>query len=221
MEPRNAWARWAPLTGILFFVLVLVALAVGGSTPDDNDSAQKVLSYYVKHRSDQEAVAFVLTFAGVFLFFFSVALARRVRLREVAPGGLSTAVIGAGAVACLGWVTFASAQFALVESSKRNDLELTRTINVFANNFFFPFLAGSAIFMVIAGLAVALSRALPAWLGWVGFALGIVSFTPIGFFFVLGGVIWVLVASIMMIVRPAATAASPGAGSPPAVTTPA
>jgi hypothetical protein len=219
MERRNAGARWAPLTGVLFFVLVLVALAAGGSTPDDNDSAQKVLSYYVKHRGDQETVAFLLTFAGVFLFFFSVALARRIRLRELRPGGLSTAVIGAGAVGCLGWVTFAAAQFALVESSKRNDLQLTRTINVFVNNFFFPFLAGSAIFMVIAGLAVAMSRALPAWLGWLGFVLGIVSFTPIGFFFVLGGVIWVLVASIIMIVRPAATAGSPGPGPPPAATT--
>src|SRR4051812_46169026 len=112
MERRNAWARWAPLTGVVFFLLVLVAFAIGGSTPDDNDSAQKVLSYYVKHRSDQEAVAFLLTFAGVFLFFFSVALAHRIRLRELRPGGLSTAVIGAGATGCLGWVTFAASQFA-------------------------------------------------------------------------------------------------------------
>ena len=120
------------------------------------------------------------------------------------------------AVVAGSFLVFAGAQFALAESSKRNDAQLIRTINVFANNLFIPFIGGFCLFVLSAGLAVAVSRAFPAWFGWIGFVLGILIFNPVGWLVGVVALLWVLASSIWMITTPVGAPGAPAAtGAPP------
>ena len=38
----DSWERFAPLTGVVFFVLVVVGFLLGGDTPGADDSAAQV-----------------------------------------------------------------------------------------------------------------------------------------------------------------------------------
>jgi hypothetical protein len=220
MDGHSKWERMAPITGIVFVVLVILTFVVGGSTPGDKDSAQKVLSFYSKHRTKEQAADLLFAGAALFMMFYAATLARRVRLHEQRPGGLSWLTLAAGAVASSGFLVFAGMQWALAESSKLHDGQVIRTINMFANNTFLPFLGGFCLFVVSAGLAVALSRALPAWFGWVGFVLGVLIFNPIGWVAAAVALLWTLASAIWMLARPpvqggASAAPSAATSGPP------
>jgi hypothetical protein len=47
---------------------------------------------------------------------------------------------------------------------------------------------------------------LPVWLGWVAVVIGIACVTPVGFFALLVGLLWTLVASILLFLREGAPA---------------
>src|SRR3954464_6594973 len=75
----------APLTGALSVVLVLVAFfAIGGSTPDGDASARKVVSFYNDNETKEIIAAVVLSLGAVVLLAFASVL--RERLREALPG---------------------------------------------------------------------------------------------------------------------------------------
>ena len=56
--------------------------------------------------------------------------------------------------------------------------------------------------------------ALPKWLGWVAIVFGVVALTPFGFFAFLGGIVWILVVSIMLTMRARSESAPPTAPPP-------
>jgi hypothetical protein len=55
--------------------------------------------------------------------------------------------------------------------------------------------------MIANGLAVLLYRVLPVWLGWVALVIGVGTVTPVGWFGFLATMGWVLVVSIVLVVR--------------------
>ena len=68
-----------------------------------------------------------------------------------------------------------------------------------SNDFYLPVVLGFALFGVLGGLAVVAGRILPAAMGWVLFALGLVMLIPgISWFSLLGTLLWVLIAGVWM-----------------------
>ena len=63
--------RFLPLTGVLFVILFVVATAITGSTPGENDSAQTVFSYWHDHQGVQTASAFLGALGVVAFLFFA------------------------------------------------------------------------------------------------------------------------------------------------------
>ena len=102
-----------PLTGILFVVLVIVAFVVGGETPDVNDSAQTVVSFYVDHDSDQQIAGGLLALACVAFLFFLGTLRRALRAAAGDDGGLSTVTLLGGLMIVVGASIFAGIGFTL------------------------------------------------------------------------------------------------------------
>ena len=97
MQPKR---NLAPLTGALFVVLTLVAFfAIGGSTPEGDDSAQKVVSFYSDNESKEIIAAVALALAAVALIFFSATLRQRLEAASPGRGTLPTAALGAGIIA--------------------------------------------------------------------------------------------------------------------------
>jgi hypothetical protein len=71
-----------------------------------------------------------------------------------------------------------------------------------------------AAFMVGYGIAILRTHALPNWLGWFAIALAILAAIPkVGFFALLGVIVWSLIVGVLLFVRegrPAAAVAQTG-----------
>src|SRR4051794_17914446 len=83
-ESMNSSPRLAPLTGIVFVVLLILAfVVVEGETPDIDDSAQKITSFYHDDQGKHIAAIILVGLSTVFLAVFAVSLREFLR----APGG--------------------------------------------------------------------------------------------------------------------------------------
>src|SRR3954451_4167338 len=102
-----------PLTGILFVVLAIAAFAVGGESPDLNDSARKVVSFYSDNDSQQMIAAGLLGLACVSLIFFLGSVRRALRDAVGDEGGLSTVAVLGGLMIAVGASIFAGLTFTL------------------------------------------------------------------------------------------------------------
>src|SRR4029079_3372165 len=66
---KKAWM--APLTGLVFIVLIIVGFIVTGEPPDANDPVQDIVDFYVDEKNSIEAGVFILALGTVFLLFFA------------------------------------------------------------------------------------------------------------------------------------------------------
>ena len=208
----------ASLTGALFVVLTLIAFfALGGSTPEGDDSAQKVVSFYSDHETKEIIAAVVLSLGAVALIFFAATLKRRLEVAGPDRGILPTVALGAGIIAAGGFLTAATLHFALADYAGDIDPSAAQALNAIDSDFFLPFAMGLATLILATSLWLLRNRSLlPTWLGWLGIIIFVISFTPAGFIgFGLAG-IWIIVVSILLYLRDETAAV----GSPAPATRP-
>jgi hypothetical protein len=190
-----------PLTGILFVVLVIVAFAVGGETPDVDDSAQKVVSFYVDNDSEQMIAASLLALGCVALVFFLGTLRRALRAAAGDEGGLSTVVLLGGLMIVVGASIFAGIGFTLGDTADDLPASAVMALNALNSDLFFPVAVGTAVFNLGLALAVLRHGGLPRLLGWLALVVGIAGLTPAGFFAFLATGIVVVWASVVLAQR--------------------
>ena len=195
----SRFGRFAPLTGVVFVVLLAVSFALGGSTPGVHASGAKVLASYAKNHSHRMASAYFFLLAMVFFLFFAGAL--RTFLRRVGVGGLAAVALVGAAVLAVGATIFAAMEWSLSDAYKTLTPAGAQALNVLSNDFFAPFALGMAVFGIAIGIALVLSRALPQWLGWIAIVLGILGLTPAAFFAFLALAVWTLIVSILVFTR--------------------
>ena len=105
-------------------------------------------------------------------------------------------------LAAIGLTCLIGFDFVLATNTKNLTPASAQTLILLDNSFFLPAVLGFALFGILAGLAVVTGRILPAWMGWVLFAIGIAALIPpISWFAMLATALWVLVASIWMAVQ--------------------
>ena len=202
----------APLSGALFVVLVLVAFfALGGSTPDGDASAAKVVSFYSDNDTKEIIAAVVLALSAVPMLYFAALV--RTRLGRALPerSALPGFALGGGVLTAAGFLTAAGVHFTLADYADNIRPVAAQAINALDSDLFLAFTTGLAAFVLATSLGARRTDVLPTWLGWVGIVLFIVFFTPAGFIaFGLSG-IWVIVASVLLYLRgePVAGAAGP------------
>jgi len=200
--------RFAPLTGVVFVVLTIVVFSVGGSTPGDHDRAVKVAAFYAQHHDKHTTLAVILAVAVPFLLLFVSSLRQDLR-RAGGTGQLANAAFAGGVVAGAGFALLATVHLALADAgASLKTLATTQALNVLDNNDFLPAAAGSGLLVFAAGLSVVRHGGLPKWFGWVGVVLGVLTFTPAGFFGFLGCGLWILVAAILLTVARGRTPAT-------------
>ena len=87
----------APLTGVAFFVLAIIAFAVSGEAPDPTeDPTREIVDFYVDNEGAQFFSAILGAIAATLFVFFGGYLRRVLRDAE-GPGGVLSAVAFAGA----------------------------------------------------------------------------------------------------------------------------
>jgi hypothetical protein len=206
----NGKAWLAPLTGVLFLVVMVASFLVMGEEPPDptEDSAQTVVDFYKDNDDELMFSSALFSLAAVFLVFFGGWL--RGVLRD-APGStdvLSTIAFGGTLVLAGGLATSATIGFALGDLADDVSPEVINSLNALSWDFFFPFAVGITVMTLAAGLSILRHGGLPKWLGWAAIVIGLVAHTPVGFFGAIAAVLWILVVSIVGIMgaRKASTA---------------
>jgi hypothetical protein len=198
MRQASTWERLAPLTGLIFVAIAVTTFAVGGSTPGDHDSAAKVAAFYGKHHDKHMALSFLLALSIPFLLFFVSCLRYELR-RAGGTGQLANGAFGGGVLAAAGFAILATVHYALADAGDSvNTLGTTQVLNVLDNTDFIPVAAGVGMLVLAAGLSAVRHGGLPRWMGWIAVVLGILSFTPAGFFAFLASGIWIAIASIVL-----------------------
>jgi hypothetical protein len=201
--------RLAPLTGIVFVVLLILAfVVVEGETPDIDDSAQKITSFYHDDQGKHIAAVILVALSTIFLTVFAVSLREFLRLPGESDFWPTVALVG-GAVAVAGFLVAAGIHFALIDGGDKNiSPDAMVALNALDADDFFGFATPLGIMLLGAGGAtLRAGAALPKWMGWAAIVLFVVFFTPAGFAaFGLTG-IWIIIASILMYQRSEASAA--------------
>ncbi len=199
--------RLAPLTGIPFAVLLAVTFATP-MTPDTHDTGAQVISEYQAHHGAHLLGDLTGGVAVVFFLFFISSLRSYFKDKE-GGDGLSMAAFAGGILIAVGGAIFTSLDVALIDARHDITPQAAQALNVLSNDFFFPFEIGLIVFSISIGLAIIASGALPKWLGWVQVVIGVVAFTPVGFFGFFVTLLWSVIVAILIYRRTAPAAAAP------------
>lgn len=194
-------SRWAPLTGVGFFVLAVAAFAVAGETPDTDDSVREIVRFYADNDDSVMLGAVLATIAASFFVFFAGVLRRVLRDAE-GPGGILSAVAFGGAIIFAGGIGLDSTiSFALADTADKLQPVGIQALNALYSSDFLAFILGLQIFLLAVGISVVRHGALPKWIGWIAIVLGVIAVTPIGFFAFLAGGILILIISVLLTMR--------------------
>lgn len=212
----NRTREWLiPLTGVVFVILAIVTVLVGGEPKSADEPVREIVDHYVDNKDAIEVGAVIGVVATLFLIFFGAYL-RKV-LHAGAPDEWLSLVSFAGLVTIgIGLAIDGTIAFALAESADDIDPTAVQALQALWDNDFLPMMLGVLMFLWATGIAVIRHGVLPRWLGWVMLALGVVGATPIGFVAALGAAIVVLVISVLLALRARAAPAAPGPPPPAA-----
>jgi hypothetical protein len=190
-------SKWAPVSGVVAGILLATAILSNGDTPGDNARAAQVFSFYQQNAAIEQAVAICGTLGMAFLVLFAVSLADRMRPGWLAYGSIAAAVLAAaGAVSLLAFIWILASDVRFLTPSA------AQTLNVLANDFFLPSVAGFFAFGVVAGLASTVSQVPVRWMGPVLIVFGIAAaIPPVTFFAVLAIFLWVLTCGIYLVAQ--------------------
>lgn len=196
----------AALTGVVFAILLVASFLVGGETPGADESAAEVVEFYTDNDDKSMLSAILGGLSSVFLLFFVGTLRNVVRAGEDGAGGLSSVVLAGGTVAAVGNLIFSGLSFTLGDAATDLEPAAVQALSALNSDFFLPLAGGLCTLLLACGLASVRGGALPAWLGWSAIVIGVVLFSPLGFFAFLASILWLLVTSIVL-----ATSGGPGA----------
>ena len=206
----NRVAPLAPLCGIAFVLLLIAAfIFVEGETPELDDPASKVVSFYHDDQGQHIAAAILVSLAALFLAVFVSSLREYLRVDGVDSDFWPTVSLVGGTVAVAGLLVAVGIHFALIDGGDKNiSPDAMVALNALDNDDFFAFALPLGIMLFGAGGAILKTgAALPKWMGWAAIVLLILFFTPVGFAaFGLSG-IWIIIASVLMYRHAGAAAA--------------
>ena len=227
-SPVERWlSKWAPISGLVAGILLAAAVLSNGNTPGHSARAGQVFAFYLHNAALQQAVAVCGTLGMAFFVLFAVALAGRVRARHAAAGA-------AGAARAGGWLAYGAAAAAVFAAAAAlpllafiwilaSDIRFlsppaAQTLNVLANDFYLPTVAGFFVFGVVAGLASTVSQTPARWMGPVLVVFGIAAaIPPVTFFAVLAIFLWAAACGIYLVAQgpPNVTGREPDIGLAP------
>jgi hypothetical protein len=196
-----------PAAGVLAIVVIVIAFAVGGESPDADDSLRKVVSFYRDNDSDQMIAAALLAWGTALFMVFATGLWRLLRDAETERRGASSLLLVGSALWAVGASIFAGLTFTLGDVADDISPAAIQALNALNSDMFFTVALGAFAFSMGAGVSILQTALLPKWLGWAAVVIGIVAITPAGFFGFLAMGLWIVVASVVLGLRARSTPA--------------
>jgi hypothetical protein len=198
----DRWGRLAPLTGVLFGLMMVAAVIANSSeAPKASASPAQVVVRYAKHRSEIETSAILFALAFLVLVLFAGSLRSYLR-RAAAAEGFSALVLAGAILMAAGALSISGVEYGIAHNLGNLTPEMTKTLNFVANELFLPLIGGGFVFGVGAGIAIVRGAALPNWLGWVAIVIGICALIPpVSFPSLLAFLLWTVVTAILVYQR--------------------
>jgi hypothetical protein len=194
--------RWAPLSGVIFVVLVVTGgPLLLGSTPGSSATGRAVVAFYTAHRGRERAGAIVLALAFAAFLFFAATLRARWRGWQGAEGLSATLLVAAGVVV-VGQTSDAGVAYALADAPGRLSPATAQTLNLLTNDLVLTSAVGFLAFGITSGIAIVRGVGLPRWLGFGAMLIGLLFVTPLEFVGFILLILWVLVVSALEFRRP-------------------
>jgi hypothetical protein len=208
------WERLGAATGIIFVLLGVLALVIGGQPAPDQD----IVQVFVDNRERLLLQSFLVGVASIFFLWFLGSLRSYLHAAEGGTGRLS-AVAFAGGILFMALGMFSlTVSYALARAMARlGDPDTSRAfyglIIVASDLMFFPLVALTGA----SSLVILRTKALPGWLGWLGIVVAVLSLSRGTAFFVESGpfssagmlenvgimafMLWLLLTSILLVRR--------------------
>ncbi|HEV7192270.1 MAG TPA: hypothetical protein VGN35_03615 [Jatrophihabitantaceae bacterium] len=194
--------RLAALSGVAFVVFLVPAVLFTGNSPSTNASAVKVQQYFLAHHTKYSLSALFTVLSIVFGLFFYGYL--RAYFRSHAGMEWLSAIFFGGAImfAVSGGIG-AGVDALIGDHPKALSASALQLVNQMDSDLSYPMTgAGLAVLYLAAGFIIYKSKALPAWLAWVSWILGLVSASfVLAFFGLVAMALWALIVSIMLASR--------------------
>jgi hypothetical protein len=190
------------LSGIASVILLVLAFGVSGDSPGTSESGAQLRAFYVDHSSGQRTGAYLLMIAVPLLIFFAAAVRSALVDAGAGEARLWGNIFFTGAVVCgAGLLLAACLQLALATAPKHIGGDALQALNALSSESYPAFTGGLGVLMLgAAGAMIPIQSGL-RWLGWVALVLGIVIFTPLGFFGFAGAGLWIVLTSVAMTMR--------------------
>jgi hypothetical protein len=205
----RSFERWASLTGAVYVVLFVIGTIVFFSgTAGGDDPPDKVIRYFSDSGNrDKVHIGWILIGLSLFFFLWFVAALRQA-VRRVEGDGILSSVVGIGGGV---YAAVALAAVALEDGIR------TMSDDTYHHQVYPPLVhaaddagyvmhatgaAALGAMIVAASLAALWGGAVPRWVAWLGVAVGIVSIAAILFVTQFLFLLWILIVSIGLFLRP-------------------
>ena len=188
------------LSGLASVILLVIAfVGFSQSTPETSESGAAIKQFYVDHGSRQQLAAWIVALAVPFLIVFASTL--RAKLIE-STGGERTIwhdiFLGGALIAAAGFFFSVCLTFALSEAPEDLSGSTMQALNAIDSEAWVGFTGGIGVMLLGAAGAMLPARSGMRWLGWIALVLGVLIFTPVGFFAFLGAGLWIALASVAL-----------------------
>lgn len=215
MDVADGWARWAPVSGLVFaasFLTLFFVFFVPGEpgVPPGANAAQIAGYYRGRGPGSFLLTYFSIVLAGTALLWFTGSLRAWLRRMEPAPGRLSGSAFGGGlssAILFLAGCATLLGPFVAGVDPAANTQAIDPTLHAIIGAIGFTAinfcLFGAAVMIAATSLVALRYGGFPRWFGWTGFpvalALALNLFYFFGLFVWVG---WILLASGLLLTRP-------------------
>jgi hypothetical protein len=194
--------KFLPLSGIVFVLLVVISVLLGGSTPGSTESGAKVASYYDAHNARLFIESFLIAASALFIVVFGATLVRVLSPATAQDGERSIwdrVVVAGSALVAAAFMFVATVNFALADGATKVSEAALQALNLVENNSWVFFNSALGVLMLGAAGAWLTSARGYRWLGWVALVLAIALFIPFAdFIALLASGLWIVVASIVL-----------------------
>jgi|SRR5947209_17503825 len=211
--------RLAALSGVLFIAFLVPAVLLTSGSPGSGASAAKVQQYFLAHKGRYGAAALLSVLAVTFGMFFYGYLRAYFR-RQPGMEWLSSIFFGGAIIFAATGAIGAGVDLLVGDNPKVLTASSLQLVNQMEMDLNYPAIcAGLAILYIAAGFIIHTSRALPTWLAWASWVLGLAAASFfMGWLALMAMAPWAVIVSIIMATRnPSLEAdASPGVITLPA-----
>jgi hypothetical protein len=190
------------LGGLASVVLLVIAFGVSGDSPGSGESAATIKAFYIDHTSGQRVGAYIMMATVPLLIFFAAAVRSLLVESGDEKSRLWPNIFLAGSVLTgAGLLLAACLQLALASSPEHISGAATQALNALSSESYPAFTGGLGVLLLGAAGAMIPVRSGLRWFGWSALALGVLIFTPLGFFAFAGSGLWIVLISVAVTMR--------------------